>query len=91
MSWQPELDELEQRRTFAQAMGGPDKVKRQHDAGRLTVRERIDRMVDGGAQAFGGLSTQMRRLQTGYARSYALTMVLGALVVGAVLILTQLG
>ena len=51
----------------------------------------IDRMVDGGAQAFGGLSTQMRRLQTGYARSYALTMVLGALVVGAVLILTQLG
>ncbi|HHU37875.1 MAG TPA: NADH-quinone oxidoreductase subunit L [Propionibacterium sp.] len=51
----------------------------------------IDRMVDGGAQAFGGLSTQMRRLQTGYARSYALTMVFGALVVGAVLILTQLG
>lgn len=46
MSWQPELDELEQRKTFAQAMGGPDKVRRQHDAGRLTVRERIDRMVD---------------------------------------------
>lgn len=27
-------------------MGGADKVKRQHDAGRLTVRERIDRLVD---------------------------------------------
>ena len=27
-------------------MGGADKVKRQHEAGRLTVRERIDRLVD---------------------------------------------
>ena len=56
-----------------------------------TDAQGIDRAVDGGAQAFGGLSTQVRRLQTGYARSYALTMVFGALVVGAVLILTQLG
>ncbi len=27
-------------------MGGADKVKRQHDQGRLTVRERIDRLID---------------------------------------------
>ena len=27
-------------------MGGVDKVKRQHDQGRLTVRERIDRLID---------------------------------------------
>ncbi len=27
-------------------MGGVDKVKRQHDQGRLTVRERIDKLVD---------------------------------------------
>ena len=27
-------------------MGGADKVKRQHDGGRLTVRERIDRLID---------------------------------------------
>ncbi len=27
-------------------MGGPDKVRRQHDSGRLTVRERIDKLVD---------------------------------------------
>ena len=27
-------------------MGGADKVKRQHDGGRLTVRERIDRLLD---------------------------------------------
>ncbi len=30
-------------------MGGPDKVKRQHDQGRLTVRERIDGVVDPGS------------------------------------------
>ncbi len=27
-------------------MGGPDKVRRQHESGRLTVRERIDKLVD---------------------------------------------
>ncbi len=49
MSWQPELDELAARTRMAHAMGGPDKVKRQHDAGRLTIRERIDRLVDSGS------------------------------------------
>ena len=30
-------------------MGGPDKVKRQHDGGKLTVRERIERLLDAGS------------------------------------------
>ncbi len=46
MNWKPELDELARREAFAKEMGGADKVKRQHDQGRLTVRERIDRLVD---------------------------------------------
>ncbi|MDR3467582.1 MAG: carboxyl transferase domain-containing protein [Xanthobacteraceae bacterium] len=46
MNWKPELDELARREAFARRMGGADKVKRQHEAGRLTVRERIDRLVD---------------------------------------------
>ncbi len=46
MSWQPELEELRLRESLARQMGGPDKVKRQHDGGRLTVRERIDRLLD---------------------------------------------
>ena len=37
MSWQPELDELRRRQEMVRRMGGPDKVKRQHDGGRLTV------------------------------------------------------
>jgi acetyl-CoA carboxylase carboxyltransferase component len=46
MSWQPELDELARREAFAHQMGGPDKVKRQRDQGRLNVRERINKLVD---------------------------------------------
>lgn len=41
--------EIEQRRNFALALGGPDKVERQHDAGRLTARERIEYLVDPGS------------------------------------------
>mgnify|MGYP000140162393 CR=1 FL=1 len=46
MNWKPELDDLARREAFAREMGGVDKVKRQRDQGRLTVRERIDRLTD---------------------------------------------
>ena len=49
MTWTPELNELARRTALAQQMGGADKVKRQHDAGRLTVRERITRLLDPGS------------------------------------------
>jgi acetyl-CoA carboxylase carboxyltransferase component len=46
MGWQPELDELRERERRARELGGADKVERQHAGGRLTVRERIDGLVD---------------------------------------------
>ena len=46
MNWKPELDDLARREAFAREMGGVDKVKRQRDQGRLTVRERIDKLTD---------------------------------------------
>jgi acetyl-CoA carboxylase carboxyltransferase component len=49
LSWQKELQELQQRRERAAAMGGAEKVRRQHDSGKLTVRERIDRLLDAGS------------------------------------------
>src|SRR6266852_3507902 len=49
MGWQPELDELHERERQARELGGADKVKRQHDAGKLTIRERIDGLVDRGS------------------------------------------
>ncbi len=54
-----------------------------------------DRIIDAGADGlsamFAGLSAQTRRLQTGQVRTYALTTTVGALLVGVVLILSQLG
>ena len=49
MSWQNEVDELRRRQAMARAMGGDEKVRRQHDAGRLTIRERFDRLLDPGS------------------------------------------
>jgi acetyl-CoA carboxylase carboxyltransferase component len=48
MSWQPEVDEIRRREELARQMGGPANIERQHTAGRLTVRERIDRLLDAG-------------------------------------------
>ncbi len=49
MSWEPEIEELKRRRELARQMGGADNVARQHKAGRLTVRERIERVLDTGS------------------------------------------
>src|SRR2546422_284179 len=49
MSWEAEVEELRRREELARRMGGEEKVKRQHDAGRLTVRERIDTLLDAGS------------------------------------------
>ena len=57
MSWQPEVDEIKRRMELAQAMGGPANVARQHEGGKLTVRERIDRLLDPGSfHETGGLT-----------------------------------
>jgi acetyl-CoA carboxylase carboxyltransferase component len=48
-SWKPEVDELRRREELARAMGGPEKVARHRAAGRLTVRERIDALLDPGS------------------------------------------
>src|SRR3954465_6585405 len=44
-----ELAELADRRRLAAEMGGEERVARQHAAARLTVRERIDRLLDPGS------------------------------------------
>jgi acetyl-CoA carboxylase carboxyltransferase component len=49
MGWEKDIEELRRREKLAQAMGGADKVKRQHDGGKLTIRERIARLLDPGS------------------------------------------
>src|SRR5438477_9874368 len=55
--WLPEIEEIRRRRKAAQAMGGPQKVARQRASGRLTVRERIERLADPGSFAEIGALT----------------------------------
>ena len=47
-TWEPEVAELRAREAKAREMGGPEKVERQHEGGKLTVRERIDGLLDDG-------------------------------------------
>jgi acetyl-CoA carboxylase carboxyltransferase component len=49
VTWKQELEELRRREELARQMGGAERVERQHAAGRLTVRERIDRLFDAGS------------------------------------------
>lgn len=46
MSWEREVRELEQRRHLAAQQGGGEGIAKQHAKGRLTVRERIDILLD---------------------------------------------
>jgi len=46
MSWQKEIDELNKRKNLAQELGGKEKVERQHEANRNTIRERINLFFD---------------------------------------------
>jgi NADH-quinone oxidoreductase subunit L len=51
----------------------------------------VDGVVNGLAAAVGGTSARVRRTQTGFARSYALSMFAGALALTATLVLMRVG
>ena len=46
MSWDKEVQEIEIRRELSKQQGGEAAIERHHDKGRLTVRERIDSLLD---------------------------------------------
>ena len=49
VGWRPLLDDLEDRRRVARAMGGPEKLARRSDAGVLDARARIAHLLDHGS------------------------------------------
>ncbi len=51
----------------------------------------VDGVVRGTGTALADFSSRLRRVQNGFVRSYALTMMAGAAIVGAVLVLGRLG
>lgn len=46
MSWKAEVDEIDRRRARALQLGGDASIAKQHARGRMTVRERIEALVD---------------------------------------------
>ncbi len=59
--WQQEIDELRRRQAMALEMGGADRVARQRSRGKLTVRERIDALLDPGSfREWGSLAGEAR-------------------------------
>jgi acetyl-CoA carboxylase carboxyltransferase component len=57
MSWENEVREIERRRYLAKQQGGPEGIAKQHARGRLTIRERIDGLLDPGSFAEQGKAT----------------------------------
>ena len=57
MSWEKEVRELERRRELAKQQGGERGIAKQHAKGRLTVRERIDALLDAGSFQEHGRAT----------------------------------
>jgi len=49
VSWDEEIAEIERRKELARAQGGAEAVARQHEKGRLSIRERIEGLVDPGS------------------------------------------
>ncbi|MCJ7437063.1 MAG: acyl-CoA carboxylase subunit beta [Acidimicrobiia bacterium] len=58
--WGPLVEDLATRRARALEMGGDDRVERQRSLGKLTVRERLDLLLDGGTWVeYGMLADSM--------------------------------
>jgi acetyl-CoA carboxylase carboxyltransferase component len=49
MSWQKEVDDITRRRELAKRLGGEERVARHRAQGKLTVRERVDAILDEGS------------------------------------------
>ncbi len=46
MSWKDETDEIHRRRALSLEQGGTEAIARHHNKGKLTIRERIDALLD---------------------------------------------
>src|SRR5262245_26945067 len=66
-SMEQKIDELRKRRDCLQQGGGPERLAKQREQGKLTARERIDALVDAGSFEEIGLFAQHRQMAFGMA------------------------
>src|SRR6478752_10244977 len=71
MSWSAEIEEIHRRRHLAEACGGAEAVARHHAEGKLTVRERIARLLDAGSfQEVGKLAGHAEYDESGVLKTF---------------------
>ncbi|WP_299565459.1 carboxyl transferase domain-containing protein [uncultured Sulfitobacter sp.] len=68
-AWEDRLEEIQKRKAWSEDLGGEKAVQRQHDEGRLTIRERIDLLVDEGSFKEVGQLTGKGSYQDGEVQS----------------------
>jgi acetyl-CoA carboxylase carboxyltransferase component len=74
VGWQDESDAIERRRALAREQGGPEAVARQHERGRLTVRERIAVLADKDSfREYGETAGQAELAEDGSLRAFTPT------------------
>lgn len=59
------LEDLRRRREHVKALGGGERVQRQHEAGKLTARERIEHLLDPGSFVESGMFVMHRAREFG--------------------------
>jgi acetyl-CoA carboxylase carboxyltransferase component len=79
MSWQPEVEEIARRVELAKRMGGPERVQRQHTDGKLTIRERIDALVDPGSFSEIGALAGIGEYENGELKGFTPTPFVGGI------------
>ncbi|MFC2006328.1 acyl-CoA carboxylase subunit beta [Chloroflexota bacterium] len=71
MTWQREINELERRQEVQKQMGGTEGIARQRSRGKLTVRERIDLLLDPNSfQEIGSIAGTPEYDETGKLKSF---------------------
>ncbi|MFC4270037.1 propionyl-CoA carboxylase [Sneathiella chungangensis] len=72
MSWEKEAEEIKKMRVAAQAQGGKEAIEIQHAKGRLTIRERIDSLLDTGSfQEQGRIAGAAERDENGNLKNFS--------------------
>lgn len=72
MSWEKEAEEIKKMRVAARAQGGKEAIEIQHAKGRLTIRERIDSLLDTGSfQEQGRIAGAAERDENGNLKDFS--------------------
>lgn len=72
MAWEKQIEEIQLKRALAKEQGGAENVARHHARGRMTIRERIDAVLDGASfREIGPAAGGAERAEDGSLKSFS--------------------